>query len=189
MRNRRTGGGIDGATADLSDLARSSSEVWAIDTGELACNVGGPDSPVGLGRVAPYTSELLPVPGASPDRAETVLGIAVAGIERDRARVTDAEDWGRLLKSTLDRRLQRGEPLEFVAAAGSRHLRAAPLRSEDDYMGYDAAAFGWHELVEIAATGPRNLVFRIRGEGGEWEVLATLRVERDDRDCSAPRQQ
>jgi hypothetical protein len=180
---------IDGATANLSDLTHSSSEVRAIDTGELASNVSGPESPVGLESVAPYTSELLPVPGASPDRAETVLGIAVAGIERDRARVTNAEDWGRLLKSTLDLRLQGGEPLEFVAAAGRRHLTARPLRSSDDYMGYDGVTFSWHELIEIAATGPRNLVFKIRGEGGEWEVSATLRVDRDNQACSAPRRQ
>lgn len=170
---------MDGRTVDFTNLAVALVDLDVSKTSKLADNArSGTTIPLG-GHIPPFVSTFVPVPGFTGD-SPTVLGIAVHGWEMDRRdsesiRQGRLHNWKGNLESRLDRELQRSGRPNFHSIAGIRHFRFRNF-DRDDRVGYDTEELTFEDLMDIASGEPLSLNFEFSGQGGSYQVTATVEV-------------
>ena len=183
---------MDGRTIDFSDLPSASANVDdSFFTPMLGDNIGDEHGERDLTtRLAPFTTNIIPIPNATPDQMRNVFGIAVRGWERDNSddswRFRELENWKGFAGRRLNEKLQTTGFVDFHTDTHAWHLTYTEhVPGPDDPQSiHDSRVFSYNDLqFLIGAPEPMPLWFDTLGGDSHYRLHASLSVTRPPRSC------
>lgn len=177
---------MDGRTVDFGNLAAASADLGgSFFTPMLGDNVGAGFVADLRARPA-FTTDIVPIPGASVEQMQTVFGIALRGWEKDFSsdawRNDRLANWRSVALGRLNRSLRSDGSAQFGADTGAWH-ESFSWHNEDDNFGLASVVFSMSDLLALVGRAPRELVFDLRGGDVHYRVRANLTVSGSRGSC------